>query len=90
MVLLYSGVSRISSLISKSLIENMDSKINMMQRTYDLANKAFEIFNTNKEPTEIGPMLKESWELKKLMNPNSVTTDLETFLKQLTNMEHWG
>lgn len=86
MVLLYSGVSRISSLISKSLIENMDSKINMMQRTYDLANKAFEIFNTNKEPTEIGPMLKESWELKKLMNPNSVTTDLETFFK--TAYEH--
>ena len=76
-VLLYSGINRLSSDISKSLLNNLDSKSQMMNRTQELAVKCKEIFISEGDLSLVGPMLNESWELKKAMNPSSVTPLLE-------------
>jgi D-glycero-alpha-D-manno-heptose-7-phosphate kinase len=50
-----------------------------MIRTQELAFKCKEIFKTEGDLSLIGPMLNESWELKKAMNPAAVTPLLEDF-----------
>jgi len=78
-VLLYSGIDRLSSDVSKSLLENLESKFSIMKRTQELAIECKEIFHREGDLTQIGPMLIESWELKKQMNPSAVTPLLEDF-----------
>lgn len=79
-VLLFSGISRSSSDVSKYLLENLESKAEMMGRTHQLALECRDIFQNEGDLTQIGPMLMESWNLKKKMNPASVTPLLEEFL----------
>lgn len=79
-VLLFSGISRSSSDVSKFLLENLDTKAEMMKRTHHLALKCADIFRSEGDLMQIGPMLLESWNLKKQMNPASVTPLLEEFL----------
>jgi D-glycero-alpha-D-manno-heptose-7-phosphate kinase len=78
-VLLYSGIDRLSSDISKTLLENLESKSKIMNRTQELAKECREIFLQGGDLSAIGPMLIESWELKKEMNPAAVTPLLEDF-----------
>lgn len=79
-VLLFTGISRSSSDVSKFLLENLDTKVDMMERTRSLALKCNDIFRSESDLSQIGPMLLESWDLKKRMNPASVTPLLEEFL----------
>ena len=81
-VLLFTGISRSSSDISKSLLENLQSKADLMNRTHELALECNNILRNNADLSLIGPMLLESWELKKRMNPASVTSLLDDFLKR--------
>jgi len=81
-VLLFTGISRSSSDISKSLLENLQSKADLMNRTHELALECNNILRNNADLSLIGPMLLESWELKKRMNPASVTTLLDDFLER--------
>ena len=81
-VLLFTGISRSSSDISKSLLENLHSKADLMNRTHELALECNNILRDNADLSLIGPMLLESWELKKRMNPASVTSLLDDFLKR--------
>lgn len=76
-VLLYSGIPRMSSDISKSLLENLHLKTQSMTRTQELASECLRIFQRGESLSQIGPMLIESWNLKKSMNPDSVTPLLE-------------
>lgn len=76
-VLLFTGIPRLSSDISKSLLENLESKSRIMNRTQELANECREIFQNEGDLAQIGPMLIESWNLKKAMNEASVTPLLE-------------
>ena len=78
-VLLYSGIDRLSSDISKSLLENLETKIEVMKRTQELAIECRNIFEQEGDLSQIGPMLVESWELKKKMNPEAITPHLEDF-----------
>jgi len=78
-VLLYSGISRMSSDISKSLLENLESKSQTMNRTRTLALECRELFNQEGALSLVGPMLLESWELKKKMNRSAVTPLLDDF-----------
>ncbi len=82
MVLLFTGISRSSSDVSKSLLENLESKATLMERTHELALECDGILRSNGDLSIIGPMLLESWNLKKLMNPASVTPLLEDFLER--------
>jgi D-glycero-alpha-D-manno-heptose-7-phosphate kinase len=81
-VLLFSGISRMSSDVSKGLIQNMSSKSSAMKRTHELAQDCFEIFANQGNLAQIGPMLLESWKLKKEANPDSVTPELENLLAE--------
>ena len=81
-VLLFTGISRSSSDISKSLLENLQSKADLMNRTHELALECNNILRDNRDLSLIGPMLLESWELKKRMNPASVTSLLDDFLER--------
>jgi D-glycero-alpha-D-manno-heptose-7-phosphate kinase len=81
-VLLYSGIDRISSDVSKSLLENLESKFDSMKRTQELAMEGRRIFAQEGDLTQIGPMLVESWDLKKKMNPQAVTPHLEEFFER--------
>jgi len=76
-VLLYSGIPRLSSDVSKSLLENLHLKAHSMRRTQELAYDCLRIFQREESLSQIGPLLIESWELKKSMNPDSVTPLLE-------------
>jgi D-glycero-alpha-D-manno-heptose-7-phosphate kinase len=84
-VLLYSGIPRLSSDISKSLLENLDLKVQSMKRTQELAAECLRIFQQESDLTQIGPMLVESWNLKKSMNPDSVTPLLEELFQKATS-----
>ena len=81
-VLLFSGISRLSSDVSKSLIENLELKKNSMTRTEELANECRVIFESEGDLNQIGSMLNESWKLKKFMNPSSVTPLLQDFFEK--------
>ena len=78
-VLLYSGIDRLSSDISKTLLENLEAKSKIMNRTQELAVECRDIFLQEGDLSLIGPMLIESWELKKEMNSAAVTPLLENF-----------
>lgn len=78
-ILLYSGINRLSSDISKTLIENLDLKSNLLKATHRLAMDAYEIIKHEKDLSLIGPMLIESWNIKKEINSASVTPHLEDF-----------
>lgn len=81
-ILLYSGVSRMSSDVSKGLVQNFKFNTDLMKKTHQLAIDCFDIFSKNGDLDQIGPMLLESWELKKRANPDSVTPELENLLSE--------
>ena len=81
-VLLYSGIDRLSSDISKTLLENLELKSNLMNRTQNLALECRNLLTREGDLSLIGPMLNESWELKKAMNPAAVTPLLEDFFSR--------
>ena len=78
-VLIYSGISRYSSDISKGLLENINSKSKLMNRTRDLAQDFHKLLNQNGDLDIVSEMLEESWTIKKQMNPDSVTPEIENF-----------
>lgn len=81
-ILLYSGVSRMSSDVSKGLVQNFKSSSEAMKKTHQLAIDCFDIFSKKGDLDQIGPMLLESWELKRRANPDSVTPELENLLSE--------
>jgi len=90
-ILLYSGINRLSSDVSRTLVENLDSKSNLLQATHGLAMDAYEIIKHEKDLRLIGPMLIESWKIKSEINSASVTPNLEEFFaKGLKNGAEGG
>jgi D-glycero-alpha-D-manno-heptose-7-phosphate kinase len=77
MVLIYSGIDRISSDISASLIPNILNKKYEMKATVELAIEAEKIIESQQDLNLIGKMLDESWNIKKALNPIAVTKELE-------------
>ena len=82
MVLVFSGVDRISSNIQKSLLENIETKFEMLKRTQELAKECYEIFRHEGSLEAIGTMLNESWELKLKMNPLAATELLQNLFNK--------
>lgn len=81
-VLIFSGISRLSSDVSKALLQDIDSKRDFMTRTRDLASECRDLIVNERSLKEIGPMLLESWALKKSMNSTSVTPVLAEFFEK--------
>lgn len=79
MVLIYSGITRKSSDIQKGLLENLNSKSSPINRVIELSKQCKKILTTKGDLDSIGYMLEESWNLKREMNPKSITPELDFF-----------
>ena len=77
MVLVFSGVSRISSDISKNFLADLKSKTKAMNRTIELANESKKILNSGADLDQLGDMFNESWSLKRALNQDSVNPKLQ-------------
>jgi len=79
LVLIYSGISRISSDISQGLLNQLETKSHLMNRTRELANEFSELLVAEDDLSLVSNMLEESWIIKKKLNPFSVTNELDSF-----------
>lgn len=77
MFLIYSGIERLSSDITRTLLTNLESKSHLMLRNQELAKEAREIFKKEGDLSQIGPMLMENWKLKWSANPSAATPTLQ-------------
>jgi D-glycero-alpha-D-manno-heptose-7-phosphate kinase len=78
-VLVYSGIQRLSSDVTKTLLQDLYLKSEYMERTHELALECYDIFKNEKKLSLIGGMLNESWVLKQKSNASAVTAELEAF-----------
>lgn len=77
MVLMFSGIARNSSEISKSLLKNLKSKKQIMQRIQKLAIEFNEILLKEFDLDFVTELMLENWSLKKNSNPESITVEIE-------------
>jgi D-glycero-alpha-D-manno-heptose-7-phosphate kinase len=78
-ILVFSGISRISSDLSKSLIDNLEKKEEFMFRNISMSADFASLISNEGDLSLIGDMLKESWALKKQLNPMAITSKLDEF-----------
>jgi D-glycero-alpha-D-manno-heptose-7-phosphate kinase len=78
-ILVFSGISRMSSDLSKSLIENLDKKEKFMFRNISMSAEFASLISNEGDLSLVGDMLKESWVLKKQLNPMAITSELNDF-----------
>jgi len=71
-VLFYSGISRFSSDISKTLVENIPYKENSILRLMDIAQVGHDLLANKGDLDEIGELLNESMQLKAELNPSGI------------------
>lgn len=81
-VLLYSGIKRISEVFSNLYPPNRDNKSSLMHRSEQLALRFHELLMHEGSLDEVGEMLNESWLIKKALHPMTVTASVEEFLQQ--------
>lgn len=77
MVLVFTGVNRISSDIQAHLFANFQTKIATLNRTAELARECQRVLSREDDLDLIGEMLAESWELKRAMNNHAITPELD-------------
>ena len=90
MVLVYTGVSRMSSDVSAGLLSNLGSKTNEMKRNIDLALECRKIFQTEGDLSIVGQMLDESWSIKQRINPKSINSVLQNIYTKAMNSGSLG
>lgn len=78
-ILIYTGIPRISSDIQKSLLENIESKKRAMDRMIELSRQSKNIIENNGNLDFIGEMLDESWTIKREMNSAAIIPTLDDF-----------
>ena len=76
-VMIYTGITRISSDIQANLLIDLDNKLTTMQRTTELTRECQKIFEEEGDLDLIGDMLVESWSLKREMNNLAITPALD-------------
>lgn len=75
LVLIYTGMVRTASELAKEQIKNIDHNFNKLQIVKESVNKAIEILQGKGNIDEIGPLLRNQWEIKK------------SFSKEITNLK---
>jgi len=78
-VLIYSGIPRFSSDISKGLLDKLETKSQLMNRTKDLADEFNKLLLMEGDLSLVSELLKESWSIKKELNSFSITPELDNF-----------
>ena len=76
-VMIYTGITRISSDIQANLLIDLEKKLTTMQRTAELTRECRKIFEEKGDLDLIGEMLVESWSLKREMNNLAITPALD-------------
>ena len=76
-VMIYTGITRISSDIQANLLVDLEKKLATMQRTTELTRECRKIFEEEGDLDLIGEMLVESWSLKREMNNLAITPALD-------------
>jgi D-glycero-alpha-D-manno-heptose-7-phosphate kinase len=79
LVLIYSGISRTSSDISQGLLDQLETKSHLMNRTRELAKEFSELLVAEGDLSLVSNMLEESWIIKQKLNPFSITYELDSF-----------
>jgi D-glycero-alpha-D-manno-heptose-7-phosphate kinase len=90
MILVYSGVDRNSSEISKTLLQNLKANQTILQRTRELALEFKEILATESSLDLVTDLMLESWTLKKQANPEAVNPNLENIYEYAINQGALG
>ena len=76
-VMIYTGITRISSDIQANLLVDLEKKLTTMQRTTELTRQCRKILEEEGDLDLIGEMLVESWSLKREMNNLAITPALD-------------
>lgn len=79
MVLMYSGISRNSSDVSKSLLKNLESKSHILSRVQNLALQFNDILTKQLDLDLVTELMLENWSLKKKSNSEAINIQLENF-----------
>ena len=78
--LVYTGVQRLSSDVSKGLIDNLLTSKHVLTRTMELVDVAEKLIVENSDLDELGELFKETSDLKFTANPLAGTTAIHEFL----------
>lgn len=78
--LVYTGVQRLSSDVSKGLIDNLLTSKNVLTRTMELVDVAEKLIVENSDLDELGELFKETSDLKFTANPLAGNTAIYEFL----------
>jgi len=78
--LVYTGVQRLSSDVSKGLIDNLLNSRNVLTRTMELVDVAENLIVENSDLDELGELFKETTNLKFTANPLAGTAAIHEFL----------
>lgn len=79
--LVFTGITRNSSDVSSGLIDDLDRKKSMLEKTKSLVADARNLLDTNGNLDGIGEFLLEAWRLKKEANPLAATPPLDEFIE---------
>ncbi len=82
MVLMFTGISRMSSDVSAGLLQNLNTKKQQMLELSKLATECKSIFEKEGDLSQIGDMLHHSWMLQKEMNSNATTPEIDGIYKR--------
>jgi D-glycero-alpha-D-manno-heptose-7-phosphate kinase len=80
--LTYTGIDRISSDISKGLLENLSKSEKVLQKTMDLVDVAENLISENTDLDILGDLLQEATKLKFEANPSAQTPSILNFISQ--------
>jgi D-glycero-alpha-D-manno-heptose-7-phosphate kinase len=90
MILVYSGVDRSSSEVSKTLLQNLKAKQSILHRTRELALEFKEILSTESSLDLVDDLMLESWTLKKKSNPVAINPKLDNIYEYAINQGALG
>lgn len=81
LVLLFSGIKRISPVFSNFFSVNSENLSSLMYRTEQLALEFFALLSQEGSLDIVGEMLNESWKIKKILHPSTITESVEEFIQ---------
>ena len=81
LVLLFSGIKRISPVFSNLFSANRDNMSSLMHRTEQLALEFYALLSQEGSLNIVGEMLNESWKIKKILHPSTITASVEEFIQ---------
>jgi D-glycero-alpha-D-manno-heptose-7-phosphate kinase len=82
MVLIYSGMSRISSDISSGLLKNINSNTSRLRKVQRIAQEGRELLLGSRDLDQVGQLLDESWKIKREVNPLASNSELDEIYRK--------